>query len=233
MSFGSLAEARRARRWSQRRAAEELGVSQPYLSMLERGVRPLTPDLVRRATRVLGLTPAALTPELRSTVVAAPEPSVLAANLADLGYPGFAYLRSRRRRLRNPGELLLSALAAATLEARLVEALPWLVLRHADQIDPDWLVGQARLANLQNRLGFVVALARGAVAPGQAAPVRDAALAVLEAEMERSRLAAEDTFCQSGLPEHRRRWLLRHRWRGAAHWNLLTDWRPERLRHVA
>ena len=127
-----LSAARLARGWSQTEAARRLGVSQSYLAMLERGQRRLPPNLAGRAARVYGLPP---------TVLPLPEPSLarpvaasqaLARDLAALGYPGFAYLRSRGARLVNPAVVLLSALAQDDLEPRLVEALPWLLLRYWD-----------------------------------------------------------------------------------------------------
>ena len=57
----------------------------------------------------------------------------LANDLASLGYPGFVYLKSKRRK--NPGEVLLSALSSNCLESRAAEALPWLVLNYPNL---DW-----------------------------------------------------------------------------------------------
>jgi hypothetical protein len=56
----------------------------------------------------------------------------LATELASLGYPGFAYLKSRGKK--NPAEVLLSALSSNHLEARLVEALPWILLKYPNPI---------------------------------------------------------------------------------------------------
>src|SRR5207244_6034773 len=82
----------------------------------------------------------------------------ISEDLATLGYPGFAYLKSHGRR-RNPYEVVLAALAQRNLEARLVEALPWLLARYADT-DTRWLEDHAKIQGLQNRLGFVVTMAR-------------------------------------------------------------------------
>ncbi|HKC70368.1 MAG TPA: hypothetical protein VKB60_02040, partial [Terriglobales bacterium] len=71
--------------------------------------------------------------------------------MAALDYPGFAYLRAGWKR--NPAEVLVSALAQPNLEPRLTEALPWLLLRYAAQLNRDWLAQQARLYKLSNRLG--------------------------------------------------------------------------------
>lgn len=87
-----------------------------------------------------------------------------------MGYPGFGYLR-RRQPGRNPAEVLLTALAQDDLEARLFEALPWLLLKYWD-MDRVWLARQSRVHDLQNRLGFVVTLAREA---GQRATPADSA----------------------------------------------------------
>jgi len=51
----------------------------------------------------------------------------------------------------------------------------------------------------------------------------------LEAELERSRLAREDTLCRALMPDRERQWLMERRPPEARHWNLLTDWRPEFL----
>jgi hypothetical protein len=154
----------------------------------------------------------------------------LTQQLSALGYPGFSYLPSYGRN--NPAEVLLSLLAQENLEARLVEALPWLLLKYWD-MDADWLVNQAKRLDLQNRLGFLTNLARRASPSARGYnPTPDHALAELEAHLERGRLALEDTLCQSSLSVAERTWLRENRSPEAAHWNLLTDWRPEHLRYV-
>ena len=228
MRHQDLQLARRRRGWSQQEAAARLGVSQPYLSMLESGKRPLPPRLSRKLARVYSLAPTTL-PLPRNLV--STDNQALAEGLTQLGYPGFAYLRTRRRK-RNPAEVLLAALAMDDCEARLVEALPWLLLRYGD-LDTNWLTQQARLHNLQNRLGFVVNLARRVAESTQRYQHRATALRQLEQELECSRLAVEDTLCRASLPAAMRRWLEKQRSPEAAHWRLLTDWRPEHLRYVA
>ena len=156
--------------------------------------------------------------------------ATLARDLAGLGYPGLAYLRSRGRTPKNPGDVLLHALAQDDLEPRLVEALPWLALRYCT-LDWGWVVPAAKMHDLQTRLGFVVGMARRlAERAGDEGKVRT--LADLESQLERSRLAREDTLCQSSLPEAERRWLVEHRSAAARHWNLLTDWTVDALRYV-
>ncbi|MGH7407910.1 MAG: helix-turn-helix domain-containing protein, partial [Candidatus Methylomirabilales bacterium] len=62
MNFHDLKSGRLARGLSQVQAATRLGVSQPYLAMLEGGSRRLTPELARRAMKVYDLSPAVLPP---------------------------------------------------------------------------------------------------------------------------------------------------------------------------
>ena len=225
-----LKSAREQRGWTQQQAAAHLAVSQPYLSLLESGKRTLTPRLMRRLARAYGLPPTALPPaDLFQAKVSPPERE-LAEDLANLGYPGFAYLRSRRPK-KNPLEVLLVALAKEDLEPRLTEALPWLLLRF-EPMNTEYLVRQARLHNLQNRLGFVVNLARRSAEGTPRYQHRVPALLRLEQELEQSRLAREDTLCDASLGPAHRRWLAEDRPPEAVHWNLLTDWRPEHLRYA-
>lgn len=232
MSPQELREARQQKGWSQRRAAARLGFSQPYLSMLEVGHKFLLPHVARKAAQVYSLPATVLPPSQPQWTPASADPQLLAEQLAALGYPGFTYLRPRRRR-KNPGEVLLTALAQENLEARLTEALPWLVLRYWN-LDAGWLVSQAKLHDLQNRLGYVVSLALG-VAEGAGAldESRSQSLTQLKASLEHSRLAQENTLCQASMSERERQWLRKNRPDEARHWNLLTDWRPEALRYVA
>lgn len=230
MDGQGLKRARLARGWGQVEAARRLGVSQGYLSMLESGTRHLTPKLMRKFMRIYGLAPTALPP---SNQTASTRTSLedLAAELGALGYPGFRYLR-RRARKRNPAEVLLGALAQDHLEARVVEALPWLLLQYWD-LDADWVVTQAKLLDLQNRLGFVVSLAnRLAERSEPRNRDRDSALAGLESKLERSALAREDTLCQASLAEAERQWLRDSRPQEAKRWNLLTNWQVDHLRYA-
>jgi transcriptional regulator with XRE-family HTH domain len=232
MRSEDLKSARLKKGWTQQQAAGRLGLSQPYLAMLEGGERRLTARLARRAQRVFRLPPTALPPSPWLQVPLGAEPSqVLAEQLAALGYPGFAYLRPRRRK-KNPAEVLLTALAQQDLEARVVEALPWLLVNYPD-LDQDWLVQQAKLRDLQNRLGFVVTLA--AEAAERMSPRDDSrvqTLRNLEATLERSRLARQDTLCRARLSHVEEQWLKENRSEEAEHWSLLTDWRVESLRYA-
>ena len=230
MDAHDLRAARLGRAWGQADAAGRLGVSQPYLAMLERGQRRLTPDLARRAAKVYDLAPVDV-PRSQRGLPGRVNPATLAKDLAGLGYPGLAYLRPRHWTPKNPGEVLLSALAQNDLEPRLVEALPWLALRYS-ALDWEWVVQEAKVHDLQNRVGFVVSLARQ-VAERVGDERQLHALLDLEARLDRSRLAREDTLCRGSLPDAERRWLAEHRPEAARHWNLLTDWTPGALRYAA
>jgi hypothetical protein len=157
-------------------------------------------------------------------------PDTLAQDLAALGYPGFSYLRPQHGMPKNPGEVLLAALMKDELEPRIVEALPWLVLVYAD-LDWQWAVREARLHDLQNRLGFIVSLAR-ALAVGRGDSRKAEMLTRVEDELERGRLAKEDTLCRASLAEPERRWIAEHRSDEARRWNLLTDWSVDALRYA-
>lgn len=127
----------------------------------------------------------------------------------------------------NPAFLVAAALAHADLDARLVEALPW-VLSTFHDLDWDWLSAQCRLGNQQNRLGYLVSLAIKLAKPGAEAPLTKAL-----SEMERSRLAAEGTLCRESMSAAERTWARKHRPTEAAHWNLLTTLTAGQLTHAA
>ncbi len=230
MTSRDLKAGRTTKGLKQTQAAARLGVSQPYLAMLESGVRRLTPELARRAMKVYGLSPTVL-PHSQLASRPAVNADTLVNDLAALGYPGFAHLRSSKQKPRNPSDVLLVALAQHDLEARLVEALPWLVLKYWN-VDHEWLVREAKQRNLQNRLGFVVHLARRLAERTHDEP-RRLALDALEAELDRSRLVQEDTLCKASLREPERRWLEANRSDEAKHWNLVTDWTANHLRYVS
>ena len=150
----------------QAQVAESLGVSQAYVNMLENGKRRLTPGLTRRVSTLYGLSPETL-PVSEEFAPAHTDDQHLAESLAKLGYPGFAYMRTRVSK-KNPAEVLLTALGQDRLEARVAEALPWVAMQYGHRTS-NWLVEQARKFNLQNRLGFVVSVALQVAerAPGQ------------------------------------------------------------------
>jgi transcriptional regulator with XRE-family HTH domain len=223
-----LKEARLGRKWSQHQAAQRLGVTQAYWSMMEKGHRAVPQSFVRKALKALKLPATAL-----------PLPSEgrpkrfqqakhdFSAELGSLGYPGFAYLAMKTKV--NPALLLFDALNEADLDSRVAEGLPWLALTYAD-MDWGWVVRNAKVSNRQNRLGFAVALAAElaeADSPSDSGSVQKLRDCLLS--LEASRLAGEDTFCHESMTSAERAWLREARSSVATHWNLLTDLRKEHL----
>ncbi len=122
----------------------------------------------------------------------------------------------------NPALVIVGVLAHADLDVRLVEALPW-VLSEFPDLDVGWLAAQSRLANLQNRLGFVVMLADAGTPQ----------LTELLADLESSRLAGEGTLCRDSMPKAEREWVRKNRPAAARHWRLLTTLTREQLPYAA
>jgi transcriptional regulator with XRE-family HTH domain len=217
--------ARKQRGWTQAEAGARLGVSQTYVALLEKGHRRLPPKLARKAVRLFRL-PAGLLP-LSGKEPSAVTPLELTRDLGRLGYPGFAFMRGAR--MKNPGEVLLAALARPQLDSRIAEALPWLLVNYP-VLDNCWLVTQARLLNVTNRLGFAVDLARRVCERnGETKTSRYRALSGLADSLRVGRLEAEDTFAQDSLTEAERAWLRVNRSADARAWHVLSDWRPELL----
>ncbi|MGB6875418.1 MAG: helix-turn-helix transcriptional regulator [Candidatus Acidiferrales bacterium] len=142
MQPDKLKLARQQRGWTEAQAAERLGMSQSYLAMLEGGQRRVTARLAHRFKSVYGLSPTMLPVPDPFRPRAAVSGNELAKTMSAFGYPGFAYRKARMRE-RNPAEVLLEALSQDSLEPRLVEALPWLLLRYWD-MDFAWLASQAK-----------------------------------------------------------------------------------------
>jgi DNA-binding XRE family transcriptional regulator len=210
-------------------AARSLKVSQPYLSQLETGLRTASAQLARKAARLYRLPPTAL--PLPEPFAPHPNrPEDLQNQLASLGYPGFEHLRARQTT--NPAVVVLSAVVQRDLDTRIVEALPWVLKSYTD-LDWDWLRDRAKLQNAQNRLGYLVHLAREVAG---ASPRRATAVNVLsswKSQLEEARLASEGTLCRESMPEPERRWLRENRPPAAAHWSLLTGIRAEQLPYAA
>lgn len=212
---------------TQVQAARRLGVSQPYLSQLEKGERSVTAELARSAAALYRLPATAL--PMPETAPEGADPDRLARQLAGLGYPGFAHLRSRKA---NPAVVVLEALVQKNLDVRLAEALPWVLLTYPD-LDWSWLVRQAKLQDAQNRLGFLAALAKNLAATRPQFQSAFAQLLAVEEELERSRLAREDTLSRESMPDAERRWLETNRSPLAQHWNMLTGLTTDQLSHAA
>ena len=191
-------------------AASLLGVSQPYLSLLEKGARPLTATL-RDRMKVA-----------RGKVERETSDDRFRAQLSALGYPGLAHVAKSRPKPR-AADLLMAVLARPDADARVVEALPWLVGTYQNQLDFGWLVRQAKLQNLQNRLGFLLQVAGVHKSEGLSA-VR---------ELERARLLQEDTLCWDSMPAAMREWMRANRTPLAEHWNVLTRLRAEDVHNAA
>lgn len=228
MTGEDLKSGRERRGWTQEEAAAKLGVSQPYLSLLEKGMRRVPEKLARKAATAFGLSAVTLPVETDWGDVQPKDASTLAADLASLGYPGFAYLKPKRKK--NPGEVLLSALSAKCLEARVAEALPWLLLKYPD-LDWSSLVSAAKGRDLQNKLGLVTCLARR-LAEKRGENDKASLFREQERVLERSRLFVEDTFCNDSLTQAEKRWLETNRPDDAKFWRVLTDLSPEHLNHA-
>ena len=226
MTGAQLKSVRKASSWTQARAADRLGVTQAYLSMVERGTRAVSLELASRVLEVFEVPATALpVPEYKTRVRDAGN---LKAILGNLGYPGFAYLRGFDRL--NPALALMEALDTDDLDPRVTEALPWLPLAYPD-LNWTWLVANAKLRDRQNRLGFVVELAREAAHRSGRTDLEQR-LAERVAALEPSRLAREDTLCKESMTQAERVWLRTRRPKPAKHWNLLTDLTVEQLDHV-
>jgi transcriptional regulator with XRE-family HTH domain len=207
-------------------AARSLGVSQPYLSQLETGLRTAGAELARKAVGLYKLSPTALPLSSAEDV----SPDDLQRKLAALGYPGFEHVRSEA--VSNPAVVVLHAVVKRDLDSRLVEALPWVLSTYTD-LDWEWLRDQAKRWNAQNRLGYLVHLA---YQTSRSLPERESVVGVLSQwteELEEARLAREGTLCRDSMPERERAWLRETRPEAAVHWSLLTGLTPEQLPYAA
>jgi transcriptional regulator with XRE-family HTH domain len=216
MTGGDLRHGRRTKKWTQGELARKLGVSQAYVSLLEKNRRTVPASLARKAASLLELPASTLPVRTDSSVLGADD---VARALGTLGYTGFAHL-ARTKKL-NPAEILMGALNSKNVEARLVEALAWLLVNYP-HMDWSWLLRTAKQNDLQNRLGFLVSIAREvADRQGQADVAKT--LAHWESVLENSRLQKEDAFAQDALTRAERAWLRDNRSDVAARWNLLTS----------
>lgn len=228
MTGRELAEARKRMGLTQQEAARRLRVSQPYLSLLEKDRRRLPHSHVHSfLTLYQELSPVAL-PFKGQREWDRLGNQELASELASLGYPGFSYLRTQPGW--NPAEVLVAALTKDNLESRVAEALPWLVFAYSN-MNWSFVVKQAKLHDVQNRLGFALTLARELA---ERLRNNDAAaqLSAVESRLQRSVLLRKQTFCSERMSQAERRWLETRSSPEARRWNVLSDLSPEHLSHA-
>lgn len=224
MSGDVLQRARLQSGLTQVEAARKLGVSQTLLSLMEKGKRSVTFAVAVRAVELLHASPVDLPLSDRRHS----SDNQLAGELGALGYPGFSHLYGA---LRNPAEVLFDALNRTDLDARVVEALPWLPL-HFPKMNWTWLTAQARLHNRQNRLGFVIELAvRAALRKNQHELAKD--LYRSGSALRESRLVRNDTLCQESWPPSQRLYAHLKRSKPAMYWKLDTRLTEKDLAYVS
>ncbi len=222
----SLRNLRRERRWNQQELARRLGVSQTLVSLWEQGERQVPAGRMRQLHKLgLKLNPVELPMQGKASAVDVD----YAWELSKLGYPGFAHFQFGESNW-NPAELLMHALSQKNLERRVAEALPWLVLRYSE-MDWEWVRREAKLRNLQNRLGFTLVLARKLAVQRDEGEVA-ARLEKQEESLRESLLAKEDTYCNEGMTQAERKWLLAKRSPEASTWNVISDLEPTDLTHA-
>lgn len=221
MTGRQVREVRQGHGLTQQAAARAWGVSQTYLSLMEADKRPVPARLLRRLARV---SPAALNDLPKSDV----RPDRVESALGRLGFPGFVHVAAREP-LANPATVVFRAVTLDAVPARVVEALPWVFTRFVD-MDWNWLVEQVKLANCQNRLGYLVLLARQ-LAARSANGDSGSRLEAVERQLSEARLLKTDAF-RRDLTEAERTYLAQHRPEEAAYWNLVTRLRVEDLRYA-
>jgi transcriptional regulator with XRE-family HTH domain len=225
MKAQQLTESRLNKGLEQQKAAELLGVSQPYLSLLECGRRKLTRKLVEKVVKVYELPPEKLPLAKDWEDLAEMSNDEIAEIIASLGYPKFSHLRKTAQI--NPAQVLFSALRKNDLDSRIAESLPWLVYTFYE-LDWDRLTKYAKIFDLQNRLGFVVNLARQL-----AEKVEDnkkiAVLTTVETNLEKSRLLKEDVLANESITNAERTFLKTNRPPEAKFWRVLSDLSVENL----
>jgi len=227
MNGEQLLKERLSRNWEQQDAAGKLKVSQPYLSLIEAGKRPVTEKLALRAVRVFNLPPTALPVKNHSKTSRSKTEDLLAFQLAGLGYPKFSHLKIKKSRKVNPASVLISVLQTNDLESRIVEALPWLIFNFREM---DWsqVFNTAKLCDAQNRLGFLLSLSYKLSVKTNDKNKKDLFKQLLST-LEKSRLALNDSFQRESLTEAEKAWLKKNRSKDARRWRVLSNLSPDNL----
>jgi transcriptional regulator with XRE-family HTH domain len=226
MTSESLRNVRKQRGWNQQEMALHLGVSQTLVSLWEHGQRKVP---AKRLHQLRGLGVRVDATELPREEKLCRAKVDYAQELSNLGYPGFTHFQSGEPTW-NPAQLLVKALAERDLDRRVAEALPWLVLRYSG-MDWEWVRREAKLLDLQNRLGFTLALAKKLAVQKNQLDVAYR-LGQQEEVLAGSLLAKDDTYCYDGMTQSERKWLQTKRSTDAATWHVLSDLEPAHLTHV-
>lgn len=226
MNGFQLAQSRLNKGLEQQEAAEILGVSQSYLSLLESGKRKLNQKLAEKAVKVFRLSPENLPMTENWGNLLESSNTDLAESLAALGYPKFSHLK--KEKLNNPAQVLFIALKNKDIESRIVEGLPWLIFNFPE-LDWDKLIQSAKMFDLQNRLGFLVNLARQLAKKNHDTDKEKFFLSV-EKTLERSRLLQEDSL--SKITETEKAYLKKSRPKEAKYWRVLSDLSVSHLDYV-
>jgi transcriptional regulator with XRE-family HTH domain len=228
MTGRELKQYRKKARCTQEEAARALGVSQTYLSLLETDKRPLTEKLWTKAVKKFNLPLTELTSKASEYRVVPTTDDQLTHELSMLGYSGFQHWKPSRKK--NPADVLLSALNSDNRDARNVEGLPFIVIAYPDM---DWnsIITTAKIYDLQNRLGFIVTLARQ-LAEMWGEDKKAEKLRKVEARLEPSKLEREDVLCNKRMTNAERKWLAVERPEEAKHWNLVTGFKAEHIRYA-
>lgn len=230
MNGEQLLNARLGKKWEQLEAAEKLKVSQPYLSLLEAGKRPVTEKLARRAVRIFNLPPTVLpldtSPNAAKTKIK--NADYLDLQLAALGYPKFSHLKKNKKlKKTNPAAVLIAALQTDDLGSRTVEALPWLIFNFAEM---NWevIVKEAKLSDAQNKLGFLISLAHEKAVRSKSENQKQIFKELL-LKLEKSKLYKEDSFKRNLITKTEHNWLKKNRSKHARVWRVLTDMTADNL----
>jgi transcriptional regulator with XRE-family HTH domain len=226
MNGFQLAQSRLSKGLEQQEAAEMLGVSQGYLSLLENGKRKLNQKLAEKAVKVFRLSPEQLPVTENWEDLPKANNHELAESLATLGYPKFSHLK--KGKLNNPAQILFSALQNENLDSRIVESLPWLVFTFPE-LNWESLTKYAKIFDFQNRLGFVVNLARQLAEKVGDKSKREVLLTV-ENNLEKSRLLQEVAL--SKITETEKAYLKTNRPKEAKYWRVLSDLSVSHLDYV-
>lgn len=226
MNGFQLAQNRLSKGLEQQEAAQILGVSQSYLSLLESGKRKLNQKLAEKAVKVFRLSPEQLPIMEDWEGLPKANNDELSKLLAALGYPKFSHLK--KGKLQNPAQVLFSALQNENLDSRIIESLPWLIFTFPE-LDWEKLTKYARIFDFQNRLGFVINLARQLAEKARDKSKQNLLLTV-EKNLEKSRLFQEDVL--SKITKTEKAYLKTNRPKEAKYWRVLSDLSVSHLNYV-